>query len=725
MSLELSNISQPIDDHLGRLPELAVWSWDTRSGDVFWSPWLKRLLGYRDDETPPRWEEHSGIMKKSDWDSLENAVGRCLREGRPYTLMADFFSKVGRIVSVEIHGGAAEWQDGRVVKLSGVCIDRTNHSAARRDLHRAQQMLARTARIGRTGGWILNLEDDTLRWTAEMYTIHDVTRDFGLTFDNFTKLYAEEHRVRLVRALESLQTSGDPVECELELVTRRGRRSWIRVIAEMTYEIGSKPVVTGTAQDITSTRNDQIERDLLFNSGHDLMGIKGLDGVFRQINPEWFRCLGWTIQDLAGRPWRELVHPDDLDKARQITDQLARGEEVSGDITRLVHRDGSYRSFSWKAIPLLDERRIICILRDVTDEQRKSAELLEHQRSFSAVLEHSRAGYWDWGIQSETEYLSPTFKQMMGYPEAEMPDRPESWRGVIVPEDRPLVHAAYRRHVESRGRARFGVEFRCCRQDGSIIWVLCTGAVTEWSEDNQPLRMVGCHVEITESKTLALERHAAEEALATAALEERRRLAFYMHDGVGQLLTAVTMNAQRVASDLSCPAEVSRDLKVMLGLVRETHRRIRAITKGLVPDDVTMVNFVPTLVRLIDSVHAGFEVDCGYEGPESVALASDFVALEVYLIIQEAILNAVRHAHPDRIRVQILDPDDGIQEFQIWDDGEGIDLETVGEFSNGVGLRSMKARARSTNGTIDFRRNEAKGTTVILRLRASAPLEAS
>jgi len=114
------------------------------------------------------------------------------------------------------------------------------------------------------------------------------------------------------------------------------------------------------------------------------------------------------------------------------------------------------------------------------------------------VLDLILAGYWDWNIPENTEYLSPAFKQMFGYEDHELPNRPESWQKLIFPEDLPATLENFHRHVESRGREPFYQEVRYRHRDGSTVWVICSGKVIEWSDEGEPLRMVGCHVDITQ-----------------------------------------------------------------------------------------------------------------------------------------------------------------------------------------------------------------------------------
>ena len=116
------------------------------------------------------------------------------------------------------------------------------------------------------------------------------------------------------------------------------------------------------------------------------------------------------------------------------------------------------------------------------------------------IFENILAGYWDWSIQENTEYLSPRFKSLFGYKDHEMENSPEAWQKIIHPDDLPGVLEVFEKHVQSKGNFPYINEVRYYHKDGSIVWVLCKGEVIEWDEDGKPLRMVGCHVDITQQK---------------------------------------------------------------------------------------------------------------------------------------------------------------------------------------------------------------------------------
>lgn len=120
------------------------------------------------------------------------------------------------------------------------------------------------------------------------------------------------------------------------------------------------------------------------------------------------------------------------------------------------------------------------------------------------ILDGILAGYWDWDVVNNTEYYSPGFKRMFGYQDHELPNHPDTWQQLIFAEDLTKVNASFQQHIASHGQLPFENEVRYHHKDGSIVWVLCSGCVTAWDIDGQPLRMVGCHVDITQRKAAEL-----------------------------------------------------------------------------------------------------------------------------------------------------------------------------------------------------------------------------
>lgn len=118
---------------------------------------------------------------------------------------------------------------------------------------------------------------------------------------------------------------------------------------------------------------------------------------------------------------------------------------------------------------------------------------------YKVILEETLAGYWDCYLQEDKVIYSSAFKNIFGYRDDELPNTTETWANLIVPEDRPRMDECLKQHYESHGKKPFNIDVRYTHKNGSIVWINTTGRVIEW-DNNVPVRMVGCHIDISDKK---------------------------------------------------------------------------------------------------------------------------------------------------------------------------------------------------------------------------------
>lgn len=118
---------------------------------------------------------------------------------------------------------------------------------------------------------------------------------------------------------------------------------------------------------------------------------------------------------------------------------------------------------------------------------------------YKVILEETLAGYWDCYLREDKVIYSSVFKNIFGYRDDELPNTTETWANLIVPEDRPRMDECLKQHYESHGKKPFNIDVRYTHKNGSIVWINSTGRVIEWDNDG-PVRMVGCHIDISDKK---------------------------------------------------------------------------------------------------------------------------------------------------------------------------------------------------------------------------------
>ena len=124
--------------------------------------------------------------------------------------------------------------------------------------------------------------------------------------------------------------------------------SWVGVPEEGMVCCSGRDITTEVeqAEQLAAVRR---ERDTAWALSQDLLVVVTLDGTFTAVNTAWTTLLGWTQDELLGRGFPELTHPDDLANTLVVFATISQARLTTPYEYRLRHKDGSYRWFAWTA----------------------------------------------------------------------------------------------------------------------------------------------------------------------------------------------------------------------------------------------------------------------------------------------------------------------------------------------------------------------------------------
>jgi PAS domain S-box-containing protein len=270
--------------------------------------------------------------------------------------------------------------------------------------------------------------------------------------------------------------------------------------------IGATAFATNiTSLEITNKLLSESENRLrtMISASPDVIAIVGADGIIQYLSVNVERFFGWKPEDLVGKSGWETVHPEDRERMRGEFDSLLENSCDAKTVEcRFECRDGSYRWVEMTAIDCTRNPAIDGILlnyHDVTERKRTDDLLRESEERFREAMEATNDGVWDWDLETGLGYTNPAYYKMLGYTAEEFPLTVRSWIDYLHPDDKERVLAINQDCIENRIQG-FTVEYRMRAKDGSWRWILeRTKALTRNSRGNA-VRMIGTHMDITESR---------------------------------------------------------------------------------------------------------------------------------------------------------------------------------------------------------------------------------
>jgi len=203
-------------------------------------------------------------------------------------------------------------------------------------------------------------------------------------------------------------------------------------------------------------------------------------------------------------------------------------------------------------------------------------------------------------------------------------------------------------------------------------------------------------------------------ALLEGQENERKRITQELHDGVGQLLTAIRLRVD--ATDLG-----NAQRKEVVDLINETIGEIKRISYNVMPSTLVDFGLESALKGLCDNTarYSNLKFDFRYVRESNHTLNFD-VTVAVFRIVQEGINNILKHASATNVDLNILDKEDEIY-ILLKDNGKGFNPEAPDHV--GLGLRSMRERAKLLGGSVDVHSEPNEGTTVEARIPLTATSE--
>jgi len=412
-----------------------------------------------------------------------------------------------------------------------------------------------------------------------------------------------------------------------------------------------------------------------------------------QVNPAMCALLGYSEDQLLGRPFAEFTHRDDIDTNLDGARQLRDGEIVVFESEkRYLHADGHVIWVSLSVSLLRDaQQEPRCFIAQVVDiTARKASEeaLLASERHLADAQALGGLGSWDWDLDAGLVTWSDQLCQIAGFAGGECPRTMDDFMALVHEQDRAGLEQTFE---ETREAGFSDSNYRFVRPDGDVRWVhgRCRAL---YDADGRPLRMSGTLQDITDRREV----ERAKEEFVSIVSHELRTPLTSIRGALGLLAGGVLTGS---------PARTERMLQIALDntdrLVRLINDilDIERITSGVIdmrPHRCDSTDLIDLAIQGIGPVAAAARVTLTAEA-EQVAVSAD--PDRVVQTLTNLLGNAIKFSPQGATVVVSATRRDGVVLFEVRDEGRGIPpdkLESI--FERFQQVDSSDAREKGGTG---------------------------
>jgi len=262
-------------------------------------------------------------------------------------------------------------------------------------------------------------------------------------------------------------------------------------------------------------------------------------------------------------------------------------------------------------------------------------------------------------------------------------------------------------------------EIRNKSKDGSYVW-LDTTIIPVLNDDHVPNQYIAIYTDLSEKFKQSVSEH---KIRTTSVLEgqerERRKIARELHDGLGQMLTALKFNIQGIKP--ATDPDEQEYIDGIKNLLQDTILEVRRISFDLMPSVLSDFGLSAALLHLSErfSINGINSVSIEFVGVKDIGRFEKNIEINTYRIIQEALNNAIKYAEATKIILDLQFEADRIQ-FSVQDNGKGFTPQDKRKTDGtGRGMTNIRERVSLLNGNLIFNSIIEEGTTIKVEIPAT------
>lgn len=415
----------------------------------------------------------------------------------------------------------------------------------------------------------------------------------------------------------------------------------------------------------------------------------------------------------------------------------ALGGNADDRIAGLSAGADAFISKPFDPVELISQVKVMLRIKEAEDELRKQNENLEIfikkqtkefanvENRFLQITEYALEYFWEIDTKGRFTYVSAVIEKILGYKNDEI-------IGVKTLFDFPKTYKAETKKalidifIDKNNYKEF--EILCLHKNGQEAWLTISGFPI-FDKDSNFIGYRGVTQDITlrrraetdlknslkEITNYQAKLKKLNSELILAEEKERRRIAEYLHDGVGQLLSIAHMHLSSLLSKKLAP-DVQKIISKSSEFLNTAIVQSRSLTYDLKPPILYELGLIPAIRWKLDQITNNENIEAVLKTSEKKLELDNDLRNLLFRIISELLHNVIKHANANLIEVQITKGQD-FYYFSVMDNGRGYSYPNDTKLNNNrYGLFSIREQLDSIQGDLIIESEIEKGTKTIVKI---------
>jgi PAS domain S-box-containing protein len=633
--------------------------------------------------------------------------------------------KAGKPLYVRLEGLAGTDEAGNPQCFTAI-IDLTERQIAEEKLRNREIHLRESQEIAHIGSWEWDVPNNQITWSDELYRLVGAEPGrLDIRAENYRNFIHPDDYPRVMAGIQRMLDEQIPLESQHRIIRRDGQVRHVHAYSRILRNArGETAHIRGVVQDITervtvqqeAQSKTEIINGILENLPVILWRINK-SGIIQEIYGSGLRTLGLANDELCGKNYFEL-----FPQAAQPMRQVLRGHHGQFLVRINQPEKTIYKHNFFFYDPAAGEAFGFCL--DVTEQRAAEIELQKtrqelaqetierrQQEQLAAILiDYSEAGVFSFYQSLQITSWNTSMEKVMNILRKQAIGRQVS--DIFSPEQYPAETEAIQRTLSGERTSLYNRSYpiRSGYFEVNLVPLLdkskaSTGGLCVVRDVSERRKLE----EDQTDRKLAQQKEFLN-AILDAQESERRRIAEALHNGLGQLLYATKLNAEKL------PAMAENSVKERVNnLLDEAIRETRSISHDLIPTLLEDFGLEAAIEDFCSKFRQStFQISCDVIGfgkrPDR------YLEIAIYRITQELLNNVVKHAAATRTDIQVLRRKHEIL-IQVEDNGKGFDVETaLNNTRTSLGLKSIRDRVKLLNGTLTIESAPGRGSTITIKL---------